>query len=163
MVTYNAGHYYYHNTVGFTFSPLVHSTTALIFSAWITYLQPVPKAVKTMLDLQLTLTALPASIAHACRNELGIQARNQALHAALSDLDAFLGSHEGQVVIFDATNTTEERRRVMVCWAPQVGPPISVVLSVNSSGNFSFFCILGGTLIAQGSLTIQKDKLPYKL
>uniref|UniRef100_A0A7R9VHD7 6-phosphofructo-2-kinase domain-containing protein n=1 Tax=Chlamydomonas euryale TaxID=1486919 RepID=A0A7R9VHD7_9CHLO len=48
------------------------------------------------------------------RNQHGIGMRSQAVNAALADMDAFLGSADGQVVIFDATNTTEERRQIMI-------------------------------------------------
>ena len=40
--------------------------------------------------------------------------RNRALQAALEDLDSYLASDKGQVVLFDATNTTEERRQMLV-------------------------------------------------
>ncbi|KAG1672615.1 hypothetical protein FOA52_002095 [Chlamydomonas sp. UWO 241] len=48
------------------------------------------------------------------RNPHGIDLRHQAVQAALVDLDAYLASDEGQVVVFDATNSTEERRRQLV-------------------------------------------------
>eukprot|EP00798_Chlamydomonas_sp_ICE-L_P009745 gene9745-7620_t len=47
-------------------------------------------------------------------NPLGIEARGKALRAALDELHAYLASDEGQIVIFDATNTTEERRQWLV-------------------------------------------------
>ena len=40
--------------------------------------------------------------------------RNRALEAALDDLDEYLETEQGQVVIFDATNTTEDRRQKLV-------------------------------------------------
>jgi len=47
-------------------------------------------------------------------NKKGMETRNLALEAALVDLDAFLNSEDGQVVIFDATNSTRQRRRKLV-------------------------------------------------
>ncbi|GAX77020.1 hypothetical protein CEUSTIGMA_g4467.t1 [Chlamydomonas eustigma] len=47
-------------------------------------------------------------------NQEGIKQRNKALEAALADVDDYLDSDEGQVVIFDATNTTEERRQKLI-------------------------------------------------
>ncbi|GIL74841.1 hypothetical protein Vretimale_2423 [Volvox reticuliferus] len=47
-------------------------------------------------------------------NPAGIEARNRALNAALDDLQAYLYSDTGQVAIFDATNTTVERRRLLI-------------------------------------------------
>lgn len=46
-------------------------------------------------------------------NEKGRETRQRALYAALEDLQDYLAA-EGQVAIFDATNTTEERRRLLV-------------------------------------------------
>ncbi|CAD7703452.1 unnamed protein product [Ostreobium quekettii] len=48
------------------------------------------------------------------RNPAGMEAREKALHAALDDLMLYLQSDEGQVVIFDATNSTESRRRYLI-------------------------------------------------
>ncbi|KAG2451906.1 hypothetical protein HYH02_003681 [Chlamydomonas schloesseri] len=47
-------------------------------------------------------------------NSAGMEARNRALYAALDDLRSYLYSPEGQVAIFDATNTTEERRQLLI-------------------------------------------------
>ncbi|GBF94979.1 bifunctional 6-phosphofructo-2-kinase fructose-2,6-bisphosphate 2-phosphatase [Raphidocelis subcapitata] len=47
------------------------------------------------------------------RNQQGLVARHRALDAALADMMAWL-STTGQVAIFDATNTTEERRRLLI-------------------------------------------------
>jgi 6-phosphofructo-2-kinase/fructose-2,6-biphosphatase len=50
-------------------------------------------------------------------NKAGVEARNRALDAALADLMAYLESENGQVAIFDATNSTVERRQKLVgCW-----------------------------------------------
>ncbi|EFJ46639.1 hypothetical protein VOLCADRAFT_30993, partial [Volvox carteri f. nagariensis] len=47
-------------------------------------------------------------------NSAGIEARNRALYAALDHLKAYLYSEIGQVAIFDATNTTVERRKLLI-------------------------------------------------
>ncbi|EFJ46141.1 hypothetical protein VOLCADRAFT_105711 [Volvox carteri f. nagariensis] len=46
-------------------------------------------------------------------NEAGLEARHRALNAALDDLTAWLRSDQGQVAVFDATNTTESRRNLL--------------------------------------------------
>ncbi|DBA78530.1 hypothetical protein WJX79_005894 [Trebouxia sp. C0005] len=43
-------------------------------------------------------------------NVAGMKAREQALYAALDDMESWLATDEAQVAIFDATNSTEERR-----------------------------------------------------
>ncbi|KAL6745907.1 6-phosphofructo-2-kinase-domain-containing protein [Haematococcus lacustris] len=43
-------------------------------------------------------------------NPAGREARQRALEAAMDDMTRWLDSEEGQVAIFDATNSTEERR-----------------------------------------------------
>lgn len=48
------------------------------------------------------------------KNPAGMEARERALHAALEDLLMYLQSDKGQVAIFDATNTTEARRRLLI-------------------------------------------------
>lgn len=48
------------------------------------------------------------------KNQAGLVARHRALDAALNDLMGYLASPQGQVAIFDATNTTEERRRSLI-------------------------------------------------
>ena len=47
-------------------------------------------------------------------NAEGIEARNRALEAALEEVHTYLATENGQVVIFDATNTTESRRQRLV-------------------------------------------------
>eukprot|EP00955_Chlamydomonas_euryale_P062371 358364-Chlamydomonas_euryale.AAC.7 len=54
-------------------------------------------------------------------NKKGMETRNLALEAALVDLDAFLNSEDGQVVIFDATNSTRQRRRKLVRGTDRAG------------------------------------------
>jgi len=56
----------------------------------------------------------------AARLQYGKETRQRALHAALDDLQTYLAA-EGQVAIFDATNTTEERRRMLVRGGPAPG------------------------------------------
>jgi Mrp family chromosome partitioning ATPase len=51
-------------------------------------------------------------------NAAGVEARNRALDAALADLMAYLESEHGQVGIFDATNSTAERRKKLVRASP---------------------------------------------
>ncbi|BDA46799.1 6-phosphofructo-2-kinase/fructose-2,6-bisphosphatase 4 [Coccomyxa sp. Obi] len=46
-------------------------------------------------------------------NEAGLKARHQALMAALEDMDTWLGEESAQVAIFDATNSTEQRRQLL--------------------------------------------------
>lgn len=43
-------------------------------------------------------------------NAAGMKAREQALYTALDDMEDWLATDEAQVAIFDATNSTEERR-----------------------------------------------------
>lgn len=47
-------------------------------------------------------------------NAAGREAREKALLASLVDLISWLEGDEGQVAIFDATNTTEERRQFLI-------------------------------------------------
>ncbi len=46
--------------------------------------------------------------------QAGLEARQRALEAALTDLKLWLDCDVGQVAIFDATNTTNERRQYLV-------------------------------------------------
>jgi len=46
-------------------------------------------------------------------NPTGVAARQRALHAALEDMEAWLESDSSQVAIFDATNSTTERRNFL--------------------------------------------------
>jgi hypothetical protein len=59
--------------------------------------------------LSPVLPSLPES-----SQQHGNEVRNRALQEALDDLDAYLATDQGQVVIFDATNSTEERRSRLV-------------------------------------------------
>lgn len=56
--------------------------------------------------------------------------REAALHAALDDMIAWLSRPEAQVAVFDATNSTEDRRNKLVCHRT---PPLSpIILSLMS-------------------------------
>ena len=46
-------------------------------------------------------------------NPEGNVARARALHAALEDMETWLNGDSAQVAIFDATNSTSERRNVL--------------------------------------------------
>ncbi|KAK9918087.1 hypothetical protein WJX75_001099 [Coccomyxa subellipsoidea] len=46
-------------------------------------------------------------------NEAGLKARHHALMAALEDMDTWLEEDSAQVAIFDATNSTEQRRQLL--------------------------------------------------
>ena len=47
------------------------------------------------------------------RNAAGQEARHRALAAALDDMEAWLGTPSAQVAVFDATNSTTERRSAL--------------------------------------------------
>ena len=47
------------------------------------------------------------------RNAAGQEARHRALAAALDDMEAWLGTASAQVAVFDATNSTTERRSAL--------------------------------------------------
>lgn len=46
--------------------------------------------------------------------QVGMAMREAALHAALDDMIAWLRKPEAQVAVFDATNSTEDRRNKLV-------------------------------------------------
>eukprot|EP00879_Flechtneria_rotunda_P002407 GHRR01002603.1.p1 GENE.GHRR01002603.1~~GHRR01002603.1.p1 ORF type:complete len:266 (+),score=58.35 GHRR01002603.1:270-1067(+) len=48
------------------------------------------------------------------QNKLGLEARSRALMTAIDDVMSFLTENNGQVDIFDATNTTTDRRQMLV-------------------------------------------------
>ncbi len=52
-----------------------------------------------------------------------MEARQKALLAAMEDMLKYLSSEKGQVAIFDATNTTEERRQFLVSAAAAARQP----------------------------------------
>jgi hypothetical protein len=47
-------------------------------------------------------------------NPVGLAERERAFQLALADMLAFLSTPTGQVAIFDATNSTQERREKLV-------------------------------------------------
>ncbi|KAI5630564.1 6-phosphofructo-2-kinase/fructose-2,6-biphosphatase 4a, partial [Silurus asotus] len=54
-------------------------------------------------------------------NEEGLKIRKQCALAALNDVRQFLSEDAGHVAVFDATNTTRERRRTIMRFAEQNG------------------------------------------
>eukprot|EP00879_Flechtneria_rotunda_P002468 GHRR01002665.1.p1 GENE.GHRR01002665.1~~GHRR01002665.1.p1 ORF type:complete len:295 (+),score=82.06 GHRR01002665.1:270-1154(+) len=48
------------------------------------------------------------------QNKLGLEARSRALMTAIDDVMSFLTENNGQVDIFDATNTTTDRRQMLI-------------------------------------------------
>ncbi|XP_028853563.1 6-phosphofructo-2-kinase/fructose-2,6-bisphosphatase 4-like isoform X2 [Denticeps clupeoides] len=54
-------------------------------------------------------------------NEEGLKIRKQCASAALNDVQQYLTKEGGQVAVFDATNTTRERRDIIVQFAEQNG------------------------------------------
>uniref|UniRef100_A0A8C5EBW1 6-phosphofructo-2-kinase/fructose-2,6-bisphosphatase 4-like n=1 Tax=Gouania willdenowi TaxID=441366 RepID=A0A8C5EBW1_GOUWI len=62
-------------------------------------------------------------------NEEGLRIRRQCASAALNDVRQYL-TEEGQVAVFDATNTTRERRETILQFAEQNGFKVFFVESV---------------------------------
>lgn len=54
-------------------------------------------------------------------NEEAMHIRRQCALAALQDVRTYLSSEEGQVAVFDATNTTRERRALILQFARENG------------------------------------------
>ncbi|KAM7402043.1 hypothetical protein PAMP_017314 [Pampus punctatissimus] len=63
-------------------------------------------------------------------NEEGLKIRRQCAMAALNDVRQYLCVEGGQVAVFDATNTTRERREIIVKFAEQNGFKVFFVESV---------------------------------
>ncbi|XP_062842336.1 6-phosphofructo-2-kinase/fructose-2,6-bisphosphatase 4a isoform X1 [Trichomycterus rosablanca] len=63
-------------------------------------------------------------------NEEGLKIRKQCALAALNDVRQYLIEEEGQVAVFDATNTTRERRDTIMRFAEQNGFKLFFVESV---------------------------------
>uniref|UniRef100_A0A671W4D2 6-phosphofructo-2-kinase/fructose-2,6-biphosphatase 4b n=1 Tax=Sparus aurata TaxID=8175 RepID=A0A671W4D2_SPAAU len=63
-------------------------------------------------------------------NEEGLKIRRQCALAALNDVRQYLSVEGGQVAVFDATNTTRERRSTIVKFAEQNGFKVFFVESV---------------------------------
>uniref|UniRef100_A0A8V0X018 6-phosphofructo-2-kinase/fructose-2,6-biphosphatase 1 n=1 Tax=Gallus gallus TaxID=9031 RepID=A0A8V0X018_CHICK len=63
-------------------------------------------------------------------NEEAMQIRRQCALAALQDVRTYLSSEEGQVAVFDATNTTRERRALIMQFARENGYKVLFVESI---------------------------------
>uniref|UniRef100_A0A8C2ATN3 6-phosphofructo-2-kinase/fructose-2,6-biphosphatase 4b n=1 Tax=Cyprinus carpio TaxID=7962 RepID=A0A8C2ATN3_CYPCA len=63
-------------------------------------------------------------------NEEGLKIRKQCALAALNDVRQYLSVEEGHVAVFDATNTTRERRATIMRFAEQNGYKVFFVESV---------------------------------
>ncbi|XP_067360849.1 6-phosphofructo-2-kinase/fructose-2,6-bisphosphatase 4a isoform X1 [Channa argus] len=63
-------------------------------------------------------------------NEEGLKIRRQCASAALNDVRQYLTEEGGQVAVFDATNTTRERRETIIQFAEQNGFKVFFVESV---------------------------------
>uniref|UniRef100_A0A8C3AC47 6-phosphofructo-2-kinase/fructose-2,6-biphosphatase 4a n=1 Tax=Cyclopterus lumpus TaxID=8103 RepID=A0A8C3AC47_CYCLU len=63
-------------------------------------------------------------------NEEGLKIRRQCASAALNDVRQYLTEDAGQVAVFDATNTTRERRETIIQFAEQNGFKVFFVESV---------------------------------
>ncbi|XP_040399678.1 6-phosphofructo-2-kinase/fructose-2,6-bisphosphatase 1 isoform X4 [Cygnus olor] len=63
-------------------------------------------------------------------NEEAMHIRRQCALAALQDVRAYLSSEEGQVAVFDATNTTRERRALILQFARENGYKVLFVESI---------------------------------
>ncbi|CAI5688707.1 unnamed protein product [Oreochromis niloticus] len=63
-------------------------------------------------------------------NEEGLKIRRQCASAALNDVREYLTEDGGQVAVFDATNTTRERRETILEFAEQNGFKVFFVESV---------------------------------
>ncbi|KAI3370389.1 hypothetical protein L3Q82_025158, partial [Scortum barcoo] len=63
-------------------------------------------------------------------NEEGLKIRRQCASAALNDVRQYLTEEGGQVAVFDATNTTRERRETIIEFAEQNGFKVFFVESV---------------------------------
>ncbi|KAM8792370.1 6-phosphofructo-2-kinase/fructose-2,6-bisphosphatase [Eudromia elegans] len=63
-------------------------------------------------------------------NEEAMRVRRQCALAALQDVRSYLSSEEGQVAVFDATNTTRERRDLILQFARENGYKVLFVESI---------------------------------
>ncbi|XP_060108906.1 6-phosphofructo-2-kinase/fructose-2,6-bisphosphatase 1 isoform X2 [Heteronotia binoei] len=63
-------------------------------------------------------------------NEEAMQIRRQCALAALRDVHTYLSSEEGQVAVFDATNTTRERRDLILQFAKEHGYRVFFIESI---------------------------------
>ncbi|KAM4587643.1 6-phosphofructo-2-kinase/fructose-2,6-bisphosphatase 4a isoform 1-T1 [Odontesthes bonariensis] len=63
-------------------------------------------------------------------NEEGLKIRRQCASAALNDVRQYLTEEGGQVAVFDATNTTRERRETIIQFAEQNGFKVTCWVTV---------------------------------
>ncbi|CAI5796079.1 6-phosphofructo-2-kinase/fructose-2,6-bisphosphatase fructose-2,6-bisphosphatase 1 isoform X1 [Podarcis lilfordi] len=63
-------------------------------------------------------------------NEEAMQIRRQCALAALRDVQTYLSVEEGQVAVFDATNTTRERRTLILQFAKENGYKVFFIESI---------------------------------
>ncbi|KAJ6655307.1 hypothetical protein lerEdw1_005499 [Lerista edwardsae] len=63
-------------------------------------------------------------------NEEAMQIRRQCALAALRDVKMYLSLEEGQVAVFDATNTTQERRDLILQFAKENGYKVFFIESI---------------------------------
>uniref|UniRef100_A0A8C8SXL9 6-phosphofructo-2-kinase/fructose-2,6-biphosphatase 1 n=1 Tax=Pelusios castaneus TaxID=367368 RepID=A0A8C8SXL9_9SAUR len=63
-------------------------------------------------------------------NQEAMQIRRQCALAALKDVHTYLSHEEGQVVVFDATNTTRERRATILQFAREHGYKVFFIESI---------------------------------
>ncbi|XP_037267414.1 6-phosphofructo-2-kinase/fructose-2,6-bisphosphatase 1 isoform X3 [Falco rusticolus] len=63
-------------------------------------------------------------------NQEAMQIRRHCALAALKDVQTYLNSEEGQVAVFDATNTTRERRALILQFAKENGYKVLFVESI---------------------------------
>ncbi|KAG7239639.1 hypothetical protein CRUP_028245, partial [Coryphaenoides rupestris] len=63
-------------------------------------------------------------------NEEGLKIRQHCASAALNDVRQYLANEGGQVAVFDATNTTRERRMTIFEFAEQNGFKVFFVESI---------------------------------
>ncbi|XP_015670431.1 6-phosphofructo-2-kinase/fructose-2,6-bisphosphatase 1 isoform X3 [Protobothrops mucrosquamatus] len=63
-------------------------------------------------------------------NEEAMQIRRQCALAALRDVQIYLSMEEGQVAVFDATNTTQERRALILQFAKENGYKVFFIESI---------------------------------
>uniref|UniRef100_A0A4W3KAX0 6-phosphofructo-2-kinase/fructose-2,6-biphosphatase 4b n=1 Tax=Callorhinchus milii TaxID=7868 RepID=A0A4W3KAX0_CALMI len=59
-------------------------------------------------------------------NQEGLKIRRQCASLALNDVKKYLNEEGGQVAVFDATNTTRERREYIINFAEQNGYKVSI-------------------------------------
>uniref|UniRef100_A0AAQ4RJX9 6-phosphofructo-2-kinase/fructose-2,6-biphosphatase 1 n=1 Tax=Gasterosteus aculeatus aculeatus TaxID=481459 RepID=A0AAQ4RJX9_GASAC len=71
-------------------------------------------------------------------NEEAMKIRKACATAALKDVAAYFSKEQGQVAVFDATNTTRERRAIILSYAKERGYKVSIVLNKLPKLSFPF-------------------------